>query len=101
MNLSQRVLNIEESRTTAFTGLIRQLRQQGRQIINLAVGEPEEEPLPEIIEATKAALDAGHTRYGPVPGESELRAGVAAQYEGYDQRNILISNGSKQALFLT
>ena len=49
MNLSQRVLNIEESRTTAFTGLIRQLRQQGRQIIDLAVGEPEEQPLPEIF----------------------------------------------------
>jgi aspartate aminotransferase len=100
MNLSQRILNIEESRTTAFTGLIRQLRQQGRQIINLAVGEPEEDPLPEIIQATKAALDAGRTRYGPVPGEPELRAGVAAQYDGYGQQNILISNGSKQALFL-
>jgi aspartate aminotransferase len=101
MNLSQRVLNIEESRTTAFTGLIRQLRQQGRQIIDLAVGEPEEQPLPEIIQATKAALDAGRTRYGPVPGEADLRTAVAAQYEGYGQQNILISNGSKEALFLT
>jgi aspartate aminotransferase len=100
MNLSQRVLNIEESRTTAFTTLIQQLRRQGQKIINLAVGEPEENPLPEIIQATKAALDAGRTRYGAVPGEPELRAGVAAQYDGYGQENILISNGSKQALFL-
>ena len=100
MNLSQRIRNIEESRTTAFTGLIRQLLQQGRQVINLAIGEPDDAPVSEIIRATKAALDAGHTRYGPVPGEPELRTAVATQYADFNQENILISNGSKQALFL-
>jgi aspartate aminotransferase len=39
------------------------------------------------------------TRYGPVPGTTELKARLAGQFEGWDQSNILVSNGSKQCLY--
>ena len=99
MKLSDRINNVEESATNQFTQLLQQMRQQGREVINLAVGEPQSDtPLP-VIEATKQALDQGMTRYGTVSGLQELKSGLVDQFDGYDDRNIIISNGSKQCLF--
>ena len=100
MKLSDKIESIEGSKTVAFTALIQQLRQEGREIIDLAVGEPEfDTPVP-VIDATKKALDDQKTRYGPVNGLPELRTRLAAQFSGYDIDNILITNGSKQALYM-
>jgi len=100
MKLSDKIQSVAGSQTVAFTALIQQLRQAGRQIIDLAVGEPQFDTPAAVIEATKKALDARRTRYGPVNGLSELRMQLAAQFSGYDIDNILITNGSKQALFM-
>jgi aspartate aminotransferase len=54
---------------------------------------------PAVIESTKQALDQGMTRYGTVSGLQELKSGLAGQFDGYDDCNIIISNGSKQSLF--
>jgi aspartate aminotransferase len=100
MKLSDKIESIEGSKTVAFTALIQQLRQEGREIIDLAMGEPEFDTPAPIIDATKKALDAQKTRYGPVNGLSELRTRLATQFSGYDIDNILITNGSKQALYM-
>ena len=52
-----------------------------------------------VIEATQLALDAGQTKYSPAAGLPELKSLLARQFDGYDQRNIIISNGSKQCLY--
>jgi len=100
MKLSDKIQSIAGSQTVAFTGLIQQLRLSGRQIIDLAVGEPQFDTPAVVIDATKNALDARRTRYGPVNGLSELRTRLAERFSGYDIDNILITNGSKQALFM-
>jgi aspartate aminotransferase len=97
--LSQRILNVSGSRTVQLSGVIDSLRRQGRHIINLGIGEPYEDPSPDIVARTAEALNAGETRYGPVSGLPELRHAVAEQFEGYDAHNIIITNGSKQALY--
>ncbi len=99
MNLSDRINSVEESQTVQFTQLLQQLHRQGRAVINLAVGEPHLNTPAAVIESTKRALDEGMTRYGSVSGLHELKAGLARQFEGYDDNNIIISNGSKQCLF--
>jgi len=99
MNLSDRINNVEESQTVQFTQLLQQMRRQGREVINLAVGEPQLDTPQLVIESTKRALDQGMTRYGTVSGLQELKSGLAGQFDGYDDRNIIISNGSKQSLF--
>jgi len=63
------------------------------------VGEPQLDTPRAVIESTKQALDQGMTRYGTVSGLQELKSGLAGQFDGYDDRNIIISNGSKQSLF--
>jgi aspartate aminotransferase len=99
MQLSDRIINVEESQTVQFTQLLQHLRRQGREVINLAVGEPQLSTAPQVIESTKQALDQGMTRYGTVSGLTELKSGLAQQFDGYNDHNILISNGSKQCLF--
>ena len=100
MKLSDKIQSIAGSQTVAFTALIQQLRQEGRKIIDLAVGEPQFDTPAAVIDATKAALDAQKTRYSPVNGLPELRAQLATRFGGYDADNILLTNGSTQALFM-
>ena len=99
MKLSHRIQGVETSRTVRFTSLIEQLRGEGREIINFAVGEPEYATPGEIVTATQAALANGHTRYGPVAGIRPLRSALAGGFDGCDPDNILIANGSKQILY--
>ncbi len=99
--LAQRLKQVSESRTTRISTLAQTLRRQGRDIISLAVGEPDF-PTPEpIIDATQRALADQQTRYGPVPGEPVLREQLAEAFApfGYDRDNILVTNGAKQALY--
>ena len=99
MKLSDRVNQIEESGTVQFTLLLQQMRKEGRAVIDLAVGEPPFDTPSNVRDATKQALDQGKTKYGPVAGLQELKSRLARQFEGYDEKNILISNGSKQCLY--
>ena len=64
-------------------------------------------PLDErIIEATGAALDAGHTHYEPVPGIDDLRAVLAQHLNDssggdWSASNVLVTAGMQEARFLT
>ena len=99
MKLSDRINRVEESQTVQYTQRLQQLRRQGREIVDLAVGEPHLDTPVQVIEATKRALDTGMTRYGTVSGVKELKLNLAQHFDGYDANNIIISNGSKQCLF--
>lgn len=104
MNISQRLSRIRPSATLAVNAKAQELKAQGRQIISLAVGEPDFPTPPHVVEAAKAALDAGHTRYTPVPGIPALRRAVAMSYGRFygtkaAQENVIVSNGGKQVLY--
>ncbi len=99
MKLSDRINQIEESGTVQFTLLLQRLSREGQDVIDLAVGEPPYDTPADVIDATKQALDRGKTKYGPVAGLQELKFRLAQQFDGYDEKNIIISNGSKQCLY--
>lgn len=104
MKLADRVSQLKPSATLAVSATAQELRSQGKDILSLSVGEPDF-PTPEYIrKAAKEAIDAGFTRYTPVPGLPELRHAAAGYFNrsygiaaGMD--NIIISNGGKQCLF--
>lgn len=80
---------------------------EGRDVVNLAVGEPSFPSPPVAVDAARAAaLDVRFHHYTPAEGLDELRAAIAA-YEsralGYEvaPEQVLVSNGSKQAIFNT
>jgi aspartate aminotransferase len=81
------------------------LRDEGRDIISLSVGEPDFPTPPHVVDAMKAALDAGDTRYTAVAGTMALRRASALHFERdlglkVDPARILVSSGGKQSIFL-
>ncbi|MDK2955178.1 MAG: aspartate aminotransferase [Desulfovibrionales bacterium] len=105
ISISERLARIKPSATLAVNTKALELKAQGREVISLAVGEPDFPTPPHVIEAAKAALDQGKTRYTPVPGVPELREAFAKDYFGRIYRvqakadNMLISNGGKHSLY--
>ena len=104
MRISDRLKKLKPSATLAVNAKAQELKAQGRQIISLAVGEPDFPTPPHVVAAAKAALDAGHTRYTPVPGIPALRQAVAALYGRFygakaGSANVIVSNGGKQVLY--
>ena len=103
-HLSQALQRIEASPTTAMTDRATELRAQGHDIISLSVGEPDFDTPAHVIEAAKASLDAGETRYTPVTGTARLKQAAAAHYKRdlgieTDPSRIIVTAGGKQALF--
>ena len=104
-SLSAAIKRIESSPTSAMTDRAAELREQGRDIISLSVGEPDFPTPPHVIAAAKAALDKGETRYTPVAGTSALKRATALHFErdlGLAARpqDVIVSAGGKQSLFL-
>jgi aspartate aminotransferase len=99
LKLSARVQNIEGSKTARFIPLLEQMRQAGRSVISLAIGEPAVDTPLAVIEATAKALQQQKTRYSEIAGLKELRAALATRFENCGPENIAIFNGSKQALY--
>ena len=104
MRISQRLARIKPSATLAINAKAQEMRAQGLAVVSLAVGEPDFPTPAHICEAAKEALDAGHTRYTPVPGIPELRDAVAGYYARFygispGRDETIVSNGGKQALY--
>lgn len=103
-SLSQALQRIEASPTTAMTDRASELRAAGRDIISLSVGEPDFDTPPHVIEAAKAALDAGDTRYTPVTGTARLKAAAARHFKrdlgiAAEPASVVVTAGGKQAIF--
>ena len=101
---SQAIGRMEASPTTAMTDRATALREEGRDIISLSVGEPDFPTPPHVIEAAKAALDAGDTRYTPVTGTARLKRAAALHFQrdlgiAANPANVIVSAGGKQAIF--
>lgn len=104
-HFSEALGRISASRTTVMTDRAIALRAEGRDIISLSVGEPDFPTPPHVIEAAKAALDAGDTRYTAVPGTAALREAAALHFArdlGIEvpASQVIVSAGGKQAIFL-
>lgn len=101
--LSQRVLQMSESETLKMSAMARELKAQGHNIINLSLGEPDFDTPAHIKEAAKQALDAGITKYTPVPGLQELKEAIKVKFKrdnnmDFALNQIVVSTGAKQSL---
>jgi aspartate aminotransferase len=79
------------------------LKASGRRIISLACGEPDFNTPTHVIEAAKAAMDRGETRYTSVFGTLELRTAVCEKFARdnkleYTPDQITVGSGGKQMI---
>jgi len=76
------------------------LESEGKKIIRLNLGDPDMATPPEIVEAAYASMKAGKTKYSSSYGELLLRQKIA-QVHGVKAENVVITPGSKWAIFAT
>lgn len=106
MEFAGRVNAVEPAAPFVISNLVSELTEQGHDIIDLSVGQPDFETPEPIIEATKDALDEGHTTYTPSDGVPELRRAAATYLSerhglDYEPENIIATPGGKHALYET
>jgi len=104
LRLSEKIAKIKESGTVRFTPIVEKLRKQEKDIISLAVGEPDFDTPEKINQATINAIKENKTRYSDVSGLPELKLNICLKLKNQNNiscapENIIITNGSKQALF--
>ena len=102
--ISDRLKRIKSSPSGAARAIIAELREQGRSVIDLTVGEPDFPTPAHIRRAAFDAAERGETRYTGVQGTVELRKAIRAQFIrdfalDYPIANISVSNGAKQVIF--
>lgn len=101
--LSERVLKMEESATLRMAQLGREVKAKGHDVISLSLGEPDFDTPEHIKQAAKEALDAGDTKYTPVPGTPALRQAISDKFKrennlDYAPSQIVVSTGAKQSI---
>lgn len=101
--LSDRITKLAESETLAMTRRSRELKEQGHDVINLSIGQPDYNTPDHIKEAAREALDQNYTFYPPVNGYLDLRKAIALKLKRdngleYSPEQIVVSTGAKQAL---
>ena len=104
MDFASRVERVEPSATLAISNKAAQLEAEGKDVVDLSVGEPDFDTPENIKDAAKDALDAGHTGYTSSNGIPELKAAIAEKLHDdgltqYDADNVIVTPGGKQALY--
>src|SRR6478609_8236514 len=102
--LSDRINNLATSQTLAMAALARELKQQGKDIISLSLGEPDFNTPDFIKEAAKKAIDDNFSTYPPVDGYLDLKEAICAKFKrdnnlNYTPNQIVVSTGAKQSLY--
>ncbi len=103
IQLSERLLAMEESATIAMAKKSRELKAQGLDVISLSLGEPDFFTPSFIKDAAKKALDDNYTMYTPVAGYDDLRESISLKFKrdnnlDYKKDQIIVSTGAKQSI---
>ncbi len=100
---SERLLNLNEPETLAMARLARELQTQGKDVINLSLGEPDFNTPDFIKQAAIKAIGDNFTKYPPVAGYQDLREAVCLKFKrdnglDYTPDQIVVSTGAKQSI---
>lgn len=104
MNYSERIENIEASKTIAVSVEANRLTAAGEDVVSFGMGEPDF-PTPEFIKkAAEEAMRENYTGYTDVSGLPELKKAVIKHFASdysfqYSTEEVIVCNGGKQVLF--
>jgi len=102
--LASRLNRIQPSPTIAMSIKARELKAEGKDIIELAAGEPDFPTPSHIIEAAEDAMSRGETKYTDPDGTPALKQAVCDKFMRdnnleYVTRQVTIGTGGKQVLY--
>lgn len=103
---SERVKRISSSPSMVISMRAKELASQGRDIVDMSIGEPDFNTPEHIIEAAHKAMLEGHTRYTAPQGTLALRKAIAGKFQRengltYSVDEITVGNGAKQVIYNT
>ncbi|MFD0837296.1 pyridoxal phosphate-dependent aminotransferase [Mariniflexile aquimaris] len=101
--LSDRILNMAQSATLAMAAKARELKEEGKDIIGLSLGEPDFNTPDFIKEAAIKAINDNYNSYSPVDGYGDLKQAIITKFKRdngltYTPNQIVVSTGAKQSL---
>ena len=103
-SLARRLDAVQPSVTLAMNARAADLRAKGHDVFAFGVGEPDFEPPPFVLDAAKAAIDKGVSKYTAVTGIPALKQAICkrtAEVRGWSPKpsQVTVSVGAKHALF--
>jgi aspartate aminotransferase len=101
--LSNRVNEMATSATLAMAAKARELRQEGKDIIGLSLGEPDFSVPNFVKESAVKAINDNYHSYTPVDGYGELKQAIITKFKrdnglDFNPSQIVVSTGAKQSL---
>jgi aspartate aminotransferase len=102
--LAKKLDRIKPSPTIAMSAKARALKAQGKDVIELAAGEPDFPTPSHIIKSAEAAMARGDTKYTDPDGTPALKQAVCDKFKrdnnlDYTTAQVTIGNGGKQVLY--
>ncbi|MGV6844717.1 MAG: pyridoxal phosphate-dependent aminotransferase [Lutibacter sp.] len=101
--LSNRINNLPVSATLAMAAKARELKNSGKDIISLSLGEPDFNTPEYIKEAAISAINENYNSYTPVDGYAELKEAICYKFKrdnnlNYQPNQVVVSTGAKQSI---
>ena len=101
--LSDRINNLAVSQTLAMAAKARELKNEGKDVIGLSLGEPDFNTPDYIKKAAVNAINEDYNSYTPVDGYVDLKNAIITKFKrdnnlSYDLSQIVVSTGAKQSL---
>lgn len=102
--LAYRLDRIKPSPSIAANALVAELKEQGREVINFTLGEPDLDTPAHILQVAKQAMDKGETHYTPSLGTVALRKAIITKLArdnqlSYDVSEIVVGTGGKHVIY--
>lgn len=97
--ISRRLLSLKPSLTASLNAKVKEMVKQGIDVIDLSIGEPDFPTPKYITNAGIKALNNNKTKYTQVDGIPELKK-VIAEYYNTREDNVIITHGSKFAIYM-
>lgn len=95
--IAERVKGISTSLIRRMFEVVERAKREGKDIINLSIGEPDFNTPVEVIEKAYKYMRSGYTHYTSNIGLEELRTAIAEIYE-VSSDNVMITTGGSEAL---
>jgi aspartate aminotransferase len=104
MKFSSNIERMQSSSTLAAMAKARKLQAEGKDVIDLSVGEPDFDSPQFIKDALIESLQRGDTKYTPTGGVKPLQTAITNFYQRnfgnvFEPTQIMATCGGKQALF--
>ncbi len=105
LGISERARNCTDSATLRINAIARELRSQGKDVVDLSAGQPDFEPPLVLREAIiKSVNSKGSARYTPASGIKELKEVIIEKLRqennlDYGLENISVNVGAKNSIY--